>query len=53
MSVVAPGYRVQAAFLAINCAAIPNAAPLASELFGQERGAFTGAERRRIGKFEQ
>jgi two-component system nitrogen regulation response regulator GlnG len=44
--------RAAAAFLAINCAAIPETL-LASELFGHERGAFTGAERRRIGKFEQ
>ncbi len=44
--------RSQAAFLAINCAAIPEAL-LESELFGHERGAFTGAEQRRIGKFEQ
>jgi len=44
--------RNQAPFLAINCAAIPETL-LESELFGYERGAFTGADRRRIGKFEQ
>ena len=44
--------RKQKPFLAINCAALPESL-LESELFGHERGAFTGAEQRRIGKFEQ
>jgi len=44
--------RNQQPFLAVNCAAIPEQL-LESELFGHERGAYTGATNQRIGKFEQ
>lgn len=39
-------------FVAINCAAVPEGL-LESELFGYEKGAFTGADQRKLGKFEQ
>ena len=44
--------RADQPFLAVNCAAIPEQL-LESELFGHERGSFTGATNQRIGKFEQ
>lgn len=44
--------RNKGAFVEVNCAAIPSEL-VESELFGHEKGAFTGAEEQRIGKFEQ
>lgn len=44
--------RADKPFIAVNCAAIPETL-LESELFGHERGSFTGAVTRRIGRFEQ
>jgi transcriptional regulator with GAF, ATPase, and Fis domain len=43
--------RASSAFVAVNCAAIPRDL-IASELFGHEKGAFTGALQRRLGRFE-
>ena len=43
--------RAERAFFGVNCAAIP-ASLIASELFGHEKGAFTGATQRRLGRFE-
>jgi PAS domain S-box-containing protein len=44
-------HRSSRAFVSVNCAAIPRDL-IASELFGHEKGAFTGALQRRVGKFE-
>jgi len=43
--------RADGPFIAINCAAIPET-PLESELFGYERGAFTGANKKKLGHFQ-
>jgi formate hydrogenlyase transcriptional activator len=43
--------RAEGAFIGVNCAAIPSSL-IASELFGHEKGAFTGATQRRMGRFE-
>jgi transcriptional regulator with GAF, ATPase, and Fis domain len=43
--------RSSRAFVSVNCAAIPSSL-IASELFGHEKGAFTGATQRRLGRFE-
>jgi formate hydrogenlyase transcriptional activator len=43
--------RAERAFIGVNCAAIPPSL-IASELFGYEKGAFTGAMQRRLGRFE-
>ena len=44
-------HRVSHAFIRVNCGAIPTSL-VASELFGHEKGAFTGATQRRLGRFE-
>ena len=44
-------HRAERAFISVNCAAIPKDL-IASELFGHEKGAFTGALQRRLGRFE-
>ena len=51
-SIHAQSSRSESPFVAVNCGAVP-ATLMESELFGHEKGAFSGADSRRIGKFEQ
>src|SRR5262249_1559886 len=44
--------RCDGSFVRVNCSALPDTL-IESELFGHERGAFTGAERQRLGRFER
>jgi formate hydrogenlyase transcriptional activator len=48
---VSRGWQKSVSFVSVNCAAIPRDLIL-SELFGHEKGAFTGAVQRRLGRFE-
>ena len=52
MAVLALSHRAEQPFIVINCAAYQDTL-LESELFGHEKGAFTGADKQRIGRFEQ